>query len=97
MRAVIKLAISAAALAMGTLPLAISSSHAQAPNDMVRQYGYQFCNIIGGITGVVRDCMYSTLQQCQAAASGQGYCVENAAWAAARSSTVGSSPKPTRR
>ena len=94
MTASIKIAFSAAALAAGLI-LTVGGSDAQAPNDMVRQYGYQFCNIIGGVNGVTRDCMYSTFQQCQASASGQGYCVENAAYTAARGNAV--PPRPARR
>jgi hypothetical protein len=74
--------IVAAAAAIGSL--GAGKSAAQAPNAMVAQYGYPFCAIVGGGPDIViHDCYYSNMDQCQASASAQGYCVENPAYIAA--------------
>ena len=83
MRHLMNVSVAAAAL-LGGLVMAPNLSEAQAPNAMVRQYGYQFCAILGGFMDGRRDCMYSTWQQCMAAASPRGTCEENAAYIAAR-------------
>jgi Tfp pilus assembly protein PilV len=76
-------AIAAAVLA-GGLAMTASPSKAQAPNAMVAQYGYQYCNVITQLGGDVHDCNYVTPAQCEASASGQGHCEENPAYIAAR-------------
>ena len=91
-----KMAIAAAAL-VGGLILSVTTSEALTPNAMVAQYGYPFCAIIGGgPDSMIHDCMYSTMDQCQASASGHGYCVENSAYLAAGANAA-LSPAPTGR
>jgi hypothetical protein len=80
----------AAAAAVGSVVMTVRPSEAQAPNEMVRQYGYQFCAILATDNNSVRDCGYTTLQQCQATASGMGYCLENSAYIAARANAANS-------
>ena len=89
----IEMAIAAAAL-VGSL-MSVTTSEAQAPNAMVAQYGYPFCAIIGGgPDSMIHDCMYSTMDQCQASASGHGYCVENSAYLAAGANAAVSATGP---
>ena len=72
------------AAAVASVAMTCGASHAQTPNDMVRQYGYQFCAIIAHDFSGGRRCDYTTMEQCRSFASGMGYCLENPAYIAAR-------------
>ena len=74
----------AALVLIGGVIAGARPSEAQAPNAMVAQYGYQYCNIMSRLGGDIHDCSFSTWAQCQASASGQGHCEENPAYIAAR-------------
>ena len=88
-------AIIAAAALVGTLIVGVRASEAQAPNAMVAQYGYQYCDILTTLGGDVHDCSFVNMAQCQASASGQGYCVENPAYIAARAyASIPAGPVP---
>lgn len=71
---------------------ATGASRAQAPNDMMRQYGYPFCANLATANTVIHDCGYTTMDQCRATASGMGYCVENPAYLAARANAPSLTP-----
>src|SRR4051812_7247601 len=96
MRAFMNWTIGAAALT-AIFATMTGSSHAQAPNAMVKQYGYQFCNVVGPPPDSYRDCMYSTWEQCRAAAMPGGGCFENPAYIAARANAASApAPRPQR-
>ena len=84
----IAMMVAAAAIAGGA-GLALGSSEARAQS----QYGYQFCAI--QYYNSMRDCRYSTWDQCQMTASPNGYCMENPAYTAARQAR-GGAPAPYR-
>lgn len=79
-----RFAMMVATASLGSLLITNGASQAQAPNEMVRQYGYQFCAVIAQDLSGGRDCSFVTMEQCRAFASGMGYCLENSAYIAAR-------------